>query len=81
MDKGLNDPAFPMATTVDTTDFHGMTLHEYYAGQALPTCLTMDYNHGLTRVGQQSELHVEKAVAKAWQIADEMMKQRSARTA
>jgi hypothetical protein len=61
-------PAFP--SRLLGTPYQGMTLRDYFAAQAIPTCISMSQN----RDGFWDEVAV--AVA-AYAVADAMLAQRS----
>jgi hypothetical protein len=65
--KQMNDggPAFPLAVTNDTLDYHGMSLRDWFAGQALAGMLAAGDNYG-------------SASQAAYQYADSMIERREA---
>ena len=61
-----NPPAFPLATTADTIDYFGMTLRDWFAGQALAGLLTLP-----------DWLNPSDPARSAYRIADAMLAERS----
>ena len=66
-DKIRNEPAFPRQETPDTMGYTGMSLRDYFAGQALVGQLMnkLDYGHPPSRVARHS-----------YEFADAMLKER-----
>lgn len=59
-------PAFPLAVTADTTDYHGMSLRDYVAAQLYPTVIK-----AAADLAARGEGHSEEAVARrAFRWAD-----------
>ena len=66
--SAINDggPAFPLAITPDTVDYHGMSLRDWFAGQALV---------GFIATNPDSDTYEHDAKA-AYSWADAMLKAR-----
>ena len=59
-------PAFPLAVTPDTIDYHGMALRDWFAGQAIRA-----------RWGNGEAMTPEDAAMMAYQMADAMLDART----
>ena len=66
--------AFPMGDPTHGGN-DGMTLRDWFAGQALAVTLKNDYDHGLAAA--RGDVHDTKAAAHAYRIADAMLQERS----
>jgi hypothetical protein len=79
LSKPENPPAFPLATTVDTTDFHGMDLRDHFAGVALPTTIELVLEcspHPDNYQGPTPPMFHEAVARLAYQMADAMLAER-----
>lgn len=67
----MNEPAFPHTKMVGHKDYaSGMTLRDYFAAKALPTCISL----AQYRDGGWDEV---SAAAAAYAVADAMLKART----
>ena len=67
IDGALDEPAFPVTSTADH-QFCGMSLRDYFAGQAMTGCLP----------GSMTVIPPEEYAKWAYRMADAMLKARSA---
>ena len=67
-----NPKAFPHPSGAQGCD--GMTLRDWFAGQALAWCMKQDYGNDW---GKQGKDHAKYAVKSAYRIADAMLAERS----
>jgi hypothetical protein len=74
-----NPQAFPLATTAETIDTPGMTLRDWFAGQALGAIITATSNgqHYPAREGQSL---IEGMAQDAYELADTMLAERAKET-
>ena len=70
-----NPQAFPLATTAETIDTPGMTLRDWFAGQALNAIVTATSN-GQHHPARDGRSLVEGMTHDAYELADAMLSAR-----
>lgn len=77
-----NMPAFPSQPLgsdgmPETSAWEGMTLRDWFAGQAILVTANRPHNHGLSAVQIGSEMHPKLAAKAAYAMADAMLAART----
>lgn len=72
----MNTNAFPSGEFAGYEPDRGMSLRDWFAGQALTGAMAMPINHGLNTIQPQSPMHASKAAEIAYRYADAMLAQR-----
>ncbi|MXO67760.1 hypothetical protein GRI72_02795 [Altererythrobacter marinus] len=69
-----NPPAFPCVHDKHLQE--GMTLRDWFAGQALTVTAKIPHQHGMSIVQVGSPMHPEKAASAAYRFADALLSER-----
>jgi hypothetical protein len=84
----MNEPAFPCTTKINTSSdpfatpkekiFPGMTLRDYFAGQALTSIISCpEFRIALEKIGKEKGLTIEESITRAaFVYADSMIRNR-----
>ena len=77
MSSPENPNAFPAPDDGRPSDGYGMTLRDWFAGQALTSIADRPLSHGMSQLAPNSPMHPDKAAAAAYRYADAMLVERS----
>jgi hypothetical protein len=72
-----NPNAFPAPDDGRPSDGYGMTLRDWFAGQALTSIADRPLSHGMSQLAPNSPMHPDKAAAAAYRYADAMLAERN----